>query len=162
MSEDLLEKWGISKVIPPEKVAAERERRRPDLPQPLSEFEEEEVPTEEGGYVAFAKNRERLFHATMIEFRLKTGNSLALGYAWLSSIEFDASQGLRLVFHDHRVQIAGRHLRELFQGIVQHRVRWVQEADAPTIKLLAPEAVVVSSITLASGIAVVGYPTDLN
>ena len=29
MSEDLLEKWGISKVIPPEKVAAERESLDP-------------------------------------------------------------------------------------------------------------------------------------
>lgn len=73
--------------------------------------------------------------AIMLEIRHKNGHITALGYAWLDSAEFDPSDGINLRFSGKTVSIIGRNLNgevrpniRLFDGLVRHRVPWIQEA----------------------------------
>jgi len=70
----------------------------------------------------------------MIEFRKKSGNILALGYAWLHRIDFDPSDGITLWFGSQRVLIRGQNLNaeirpgvRLFEGLTRYRVPWIHE-----------------------------------
>ncbi|QDU45222.1 hypothetical protein Mal52_37130 [Symmachiella dynata] len=84
-------------------------------------------------------------HAIMLEIRHKNGRITALGYAWLDSAEFDPSEGITLRFSGRTVKIIGRNLNgevrpniRLFDGLVRHRVPWIQEADG-SANLQAPQ-----------------------
>jgi hypothetical protein len=74
--------------------------------------------------------------AVMLELRRRTGNILAIGYSWLERVEFDPSEGIKLIACGSEIMISGRglndevrpHLR-LFESIAQHRVPWLREAD---------------------------------
>ena len=73
----------------------------------------------------------------MLELRKASGNVLAVGYAWLERVEFDPSDGIILHLVGQKIRVRGRNLNaescrmvRLFQGIVRHRVPWVQEAGA--------------------------------
>lgn len=75
--------------------------------------------------------------ATMLELRKKTGNIVAIGYAWIERVEFDPSEGIFLDVGDQRIAIRGRNLNaevrtgvRLFEGITRHRVPWIREMDA--------------------------------
>src|SRR5262245_26119416 len=65
----------------------------------------------------------------MCEFRLKTGNAVALAYSYLVKIEFDPSEVIDLDFSAHRVRLVGRNLAPLFAGLVAQRVASVAEMD---------------------------------
>jgi hypothetical protein len=74
--------------------------------------------------------------AIMLELRHKDGRIEAYAYAWLERAEFDPSEGITLKFGGKEVRITGRNLNSenrpnvrLFNGILRHRVPWVQEAD---------------------------------
>jgi len=86
--------------------------------------------------------------ASMLEFRLKTGNCQALGYPWLFKVDFEPSKGIVLNFTTWVVTLAGRNLRELYGMIQRHRVVWVQESDALR-DTASDKATVITSITLA-------------
>jgi hypothetical protein len=75
--------------------------------------------------------------ALMLELRKANGDILAVGYGWLDRVEFDPSKGITLHLGGRQIRIRGRNLNaemrppvRLFRGIIQHRVAWVQEADA--------------------------------
>lgn len=83
--------------------------------------------------------------AIMLELRRKDGSVTALGYAWLERAEFDPSEGITLRFTGQTVKIIGSNLNaearphvHLYDGIVRHRVPWLQEADEPSM-LAAPK-----------------------
>lgn len=99
-------------------------------------------------YQAFAVNRSPGKQSLMLEFKLRTGTSVALGYAWLQRAQFDPSKGISLQFTPGTVLILGRRLDKLFNGIVQHRARWVWEADRPTAQLVPEAEPLVSGIVL--------------
>jgi hypothetical protein len=82
-----------------------------------------------GGSVAFARLLSPRRPELMLELRRKSGDALALGYAYLVSIGFNRSGGLVLEFTGHQVKIKGRNLRPLWRGLVQQRVAWLQELD---------------------------------
>lgn len=74
--------------------------------------------------------------ALMLELRQKNGNILALGYNWLERVEFNPSEGITLSFGTGKVQLKGRNLNretrpqvKLYEGLLRHKVPWVQEAD---------------------------------
>lgn len=74
--------------------------------------------------------------ALMLELRLRTGNSICLGYPWLERAEFDPSEGIVLQFGGRTIRIIGRNLNfevrpsiRLFAGIIRHRVPWIQESE---------------------------------
>lgn len=90
------------------------------------------------GAFGWLRGRDR---CPMIEFRKRTGNMLALGYAWLHRVEFDPSEGITLWFASQKVVIRGQSLDaeirpgvSLLEGLTRQRVSWVREAekgDAP-------------------------------
>jgi hypothetical protein len=89
----------------------------------------------------------------MLELRSKGGNMLALGYAWLHRIEFDASEGITLWFAGRKVIIRGRNLNSevrptvrLLDGLTQHRVPWIQEASQADAMESPADACVVEAI----------------
>jgi hypothetical protein len=74
--------------------------------------------------------------AVMLELRKKTGAILAVGYGWIEKVEFDPTEGITFQHCGVKVRIKGRNLNaevrqsvRLFEGIVRHRVSWLQEAD---------------------------------
>jgi len=93
--------------------------------------------------------------ALMLEFRFKTGNIVALGFAWLEKAEFDASEGITLHFVNAKVQLKGRNLRQplrgntrLFDGIIRHRIPWVQECDRTGAALVDEAAPIITEIRI--------------
>lgn len=84
---------------------------------------------ETGGDTAFAAVR-GVAPPAMLDLRLKTGDAVALPYSYLTAVEYDAGGTLRLKFVGHSVTLTGRNLRRVYDGLVQHRVRYVQEESA--------------------------------
>jgi hypothetical protein len=87
------------------------------------------------GYLRGVRDR-----AVMIELRKKDGNVRAFGYAWLAQVDFDPSAGITLYLGGQKVRIRGRNLNteirphlRLFEGILRHRVPWLQEMDEPAL-----------------------------
>jgi hypothetical protein len=92
--------------------------------------------------------------APMLELRKKTGNIVAIGYAWLEGVEFDPSEGILLDVGDRRILIRGRNLNaeirpgvRLFEGVTRHRVPWIREIDAVQAMGADESACVVDSIS---------------
>jgi hypothetical protein len=102
----------------------------------------DELPEDLGAFGWLRGSRER---AVMLELRRKDGSITALGYAWLERADFDPSEGIVLKFTGQTVRLSGcnlnsevrPHLR-LYDGLVRHRVPWLQEADEPTV-MAAPK-----------------------
>jgi hypothetical protein len=96
--------------------------------------------------------------AIMLELRRKDGNVVALGYAWLERIDFDPSVGVTLKFAGQTVKIVGRNLNaeirpnvRLLDGLIRHRVPWIQEADEPALLRADRHATVIEHFELAEG-----------
>lgn len=94
---------------------------------------DEEAPEDLGvcGWLHGIKDR-----ALMLELRYKTGNIRALGYAWLEQVEYDPTEGITLHFVNVKIRLKGRNLRQplrthlkLFDGLLRHRIPWIQEVD---------------------------------
>lgn len=93
--------------------------------------------------------------AIMLELRLKDGSIVSFGYAWLKKATFDPSEGITLDFSGETVKITGRNLDaelgprvQLFNGILRHRVTWIQQSDGAAELTAAPTAVVIEQITI--------------
>jgi hypothetical protein len=91
--------------------------------------------------------------AIMLELRKRDGNILAVGYGWLERVEYDPSSCITLFLMDQKIRIKGFNLNaeirssvRLFQGIVRHRISWIQEADQPTRLQARAHATVVEAI----------------
>jgi hypothetical protein len=91
--------------------------------------------------------------AVMLELRKNNGNILAVGYGWIALAEFNPSEGITLSLGGKKVVIKGRNLNEelrpmvrLFEGIVRHRVPWVQEAGETESMAASETATVIESI----------------
>ena len=110
-----------------------------DLNPRLKTRDSDDEPTDDMGICGWLHGiRDR---SLFLELRLKTGNILAMGYSWLEKAEFDPTEGITLFFVGQTVQLQGRNLimplrnhNRLFDGILRHRVTWVQEADHPFTK----------------------------
>jgi hypothetical protein len=91
--------------------------------------------------------------AIMLELRRKDGAITAFGYAWLERIDFDPSTGIVLGFAGSKVTIRGRNLNaeirpqvRLLDGLVRHRIAWIQEADEPGLLRADRHATVIERI----------------
>lgn len=116
-----------------------------------------EVPTPESDgledYGSFGWLRGIRDRAIMLEIRHKDGKISAFGYAWLDSAEFDPSEGITLRFSGKTVKIAGRNLNgevrpsiRLFDGIVRHRVPWIQEAATAAVLEASRDTVIIEQV----------------
>jgi len=98
--------------------------------------EEDNEPEDLGAFGWLRGSKER---AWMLEIRRKDGSIVAFGYSWLERTEFDPSEGITLRFTGQTMRLVGRNLNrevrphlKLYDGLVRHRIPWVQEADEPT------------------------------
>lgn len=113
---------------------------------------EDESPVDLGAFGWLRGVRDR---AIMLELRRKDGSVVALAYAWLERADFDPSVGITLKFGGEKVNITGRNLNanarpnvRLFDGIVRHRVPWIQEADRPAAMEAGRGDIVVDGIQI--------------
>jgi hypothetical protein len=109
--------------------------------------------TEDGGE-SFGWLRGIRDRAVMLELRKKTGAILAVGYGWIEKVEFDPTEGITFQHCGVKIRIKGRNLNgevrqsvRLFEGIVRHRVSWIQEADHAAAIKAAKSQVVVQEIS---------------
>jgi hypothetical protein len=65
----------------------------------------------------------------MLDFRKKAEGWTALPYSWLQKVEFDGSSLLVLQFSGKTVTVQGRGLGKLYERIVRHTVRRIEEDD---------------------------------
>jgi len=87
-------------------------------------------------YGAFGWLRGVRDKAIMLELRKKDGSVRAFGYAWLQEVDLDPSREITLCLPGGKIKVIGRNLNKehkpnirLFQGIVRHKVPFIQEAD---------------------------------
>jgi hypothetical protein len=132
-----------------------KEEPRPDAPHAPSVLSRDGAATDEGidDHGAFGYLRGVRERAVCLELRKKTGNIVALNYGWIERFEFDPSEGITLHANGRKVRIKGRNLNtggdgpvSLFQGIVRHRVPWVQEAERPSLVTAGDAGTVIDSI----------------
>lgn len=112
-----------------------------------------EPVAEEDDLGAFGWLRGQRERSVMLELRRRSGNIIGLGYSWLERAEFDPSQGITLYFLGKTVKLTGSNLNaearpnvRLFNGILRHRVPWIQEADQVTAMRSAKDAIVIERI----------------
>ena len=89
----------------------------------------------------------------MVTFRLLGGNAKALAYSYMVAADFDPSEGIKLDFSGYTVQITGRNLRPVFDGLVAQRVAVVREMDA-----LQADANLGDKATVVTGIKITEVP----
>jgi hypothetical protein len=66
----------------------------------------------------------------MLDIRATVGDFIALPYNFLEMVQYNPSDALLLTFAVCEVRIEGRNLFDLYTGLVQHRVEYIQENDA--------------------------------
>jgi hypothetical protein len=106
-------------------------------------------------YGAFGWLRGVRDRAVMLELRKKDGSVSAFGYAWLERVEYEPTTGLTLHFTGQRVKLTGRNLNgevradiRLLNGLLRHKVPWIQEADEPTAMLGDRKGTIIEQIDL--------------
>ena len=117
------------------------------------------APEESDGaedYGAFAILRGVRDFARFLQLRMKDGSMIAIGYAWLERVEFQPPS-ITLHFTTQRVTIIGRNLNSeirpnvrLLDGLLRHRVPWLQQADAATVMEADHRATVIESVEVVS------------
>lgn len=113
----------------------------------------EQDSTEDYGVFGWVRGvRDR---SIMLELRLKDGSVTSFCYAWLKKATFNPSEGITLDFSGESVKITGRNLDaelgpriRLFNGILRHRVTWIQQADGAEEISAGPSTVVIEEITI--------------
>lgn len=105
---------------------------RPDG-EPGANVVEIDAPEDPGCFGWLRGVRDR---AIMLELRKKSGNILAIGYAWIDRIEFEPSEGITLSAGGRTIRIRGHCLNaevrpgvRLFEGLTRQRVPWVREVE---------------------------------
>ncbi len=104
-------------------------------------------------YGAFGWLRGVRDRAVMLELRKKDGSVCAFGYAWLERVVYEPSAGLILHFTGQRVKLTGRNLNgevraniRLLNGLLRHKVPWIQEADEATAAFGPEDMTVIDEI----------------
>jgi hypothetical protein len=93
--------------------------------------------------------------AVMLELRRKNRSITALSYVLLERAEFDPSNGITLKFGGTTVRITGRNLNRqpaphvrLFDGLVRHRVPWLQESSGAGLMEAGRDATVIERVEI--------------
>lgn len=116
---------------------------RPATESKASEANEED----ETDYRAYGANRTGR-QAIMLDVRTLEGVRLALSYSYLNSIFFDASGLIVLSFGSHNIRIEGRNLTPVYDGLINHRVRYVRQENAEIERDVPEHETFISSIEI--------------
>ena len=73
--------------------------------------------------------RQEAGYTIMLDLQLYNGRCVALPYAYLTSINFDRTSGLKLKYTTHEVTITGRNLDSIYSGLRYHRVEFLKEGN---------------------------------
>ncbi|HEY1719448.1 MAG TPA: hypothetical protein VGH42_14305 [Verrucomicrobiae bacterium] len=84
----------------------------------------------------------------MLDIRATVRQSVALPYSFLEMVQYDPSVGLLLTFAVCEVRIEGRCLDELYNGLVQHTVEYIQENDAKYENTVAEKKPFISRVEI--------------
>lgn len=157
MSADVLEKYTSRVGVRPEPRATRAAEPRAESREEAHAERGEDVrhalvadEVEDQGCFGWLRGvRER---AIMLELRKRDGHVLAVGYAWLESVEFVPEEGLTLYLPGRKVIIKGSGLNtetrsgvRLFDGLLRHRVPWMRESDRAA-SIANPQGVAIESI----------------
>ena len=96
--------------------------------RPATENQDESGATDEINYRAYGANRSGR-QVIMLDVRTLEGERLALGYSYLNNIFFDASGVMVLSFGSHNIRIEGRNLAPLYEKMLVHAVRFIQQEN---------------------------------
>lgn len=123
---------------------AERYNLLPSRNRPGNDLiDDEDELANNQDYRAFISSRQPMDREDSINFAMKTGMRRFFSYSHLYGGQFDPDGKILLLFSDNIVVVKGERLLSGFHKILDHRIRQVKEADAPTQKLVqAPESVV--------------------
>ncbi len=108
---------------------------------------QEDEATDEIDYRAFGVNRNRR-QAVMLDVRTLTGTRLALSYLYLNSIFFDASGVIVLSFGSQNIRIEGRNLAPVYEALLNHSVRFIQQENADLEKEVPETETFISAIEI--------------
>ena len=64
----------------------------------------------------------------MLDIVLRSGNHVALSYAYMTKVEFDPSSSIVIHVMEDRVTVTGRNLRSVYQALITHRLRLIRES----------------------------------
>jgi len=88
-----------------------------------------------------------------VALRRRSGEIMAVGYAFIDRMMFDASEGITLFCGGRSIRIEGKNLNKdirpqvsLFQGLILHRVPWIAEADQAAMLQAGGNAVIIKVI----------------
>ena len=105
------------------------------------------IGTESPFYRSVTGNRT----AINLDIRKNTGDRRGFNYAYLTSPEFNKSQGITLHFTDAKVIIEGRNLEPLYDRLLEHQVIYIAEAKHTDSFVNYPEhMLVVEKITISN------------
>jgi hypothetical protein len=106
-------------------------------------------------FVAFGYARGARERVVMLELRKRDGGLIALGYGWLERIEYDPSGCITLRFAGQTVKLHGRNLNaevrpnvRLVDGLVRHKVPFIQESSSAAAMAAGQESTVIEQIEL--------------
>jgi hypothetical protein len=105
-------------------------------------------------FAAFGFLRGARERALMLEIRKRSGDIVALAYALLERMDYDASGALTLLFAGQSViRIIGRNLNSeirpnvrLLDAILRHKATWIQESGSAAAMAADEHAVVIERI----------------
>lgn len=92
--------------------------------------------------------RSRGREALMLDVRRASGQCHGMPYAYLTRIDFDPGDMLKLHFAGDVVQVGGRRLKDLYLRLLEHRVEAIQEGTEAEEGLKPDEAAHIDRIEL--------------
>ncbi len=108
----------------PHLTMVERIRKRDVALAPEPDGEEQDG-SDAYGEVRAPRSRGR--EALMLDVRKANGACYGMSYAYLTRIDFEPGDMLKLHFADAVLQVGGRQLGELYRRLLEHRVDMIQE-----------------------------------
>lgn len=82
---------------------------------------------EEAASPFFTLEKQQGARAVNIDFQFENGDRLGLPCSDIRKIEFEASKGITLYWHDETMHIKGRNLAQLYHHLLLHRVNAIIE-----------------------------------
>ena len=114
-----------------------------------AEHLDDEETENEAEYRAFAVSKQTNQRAEMLDIVFKDGRRKGFSYSHLYRTEYDPKDGIELHFSDHIVRIQGIRLLSGYRRILTYRVIKIEQADAPTAKLVGRDGVVVTELGIS-------------
>lgn len=125
----------------------QRKRTQPAANPPAAESQPESESQEETNSRAYGANRTGR-QSIMLDIRTMEGARVAFSYSYLNRIFFDASGYIELSFSGYTVRIDGRNLTPVYDGLINHVVRYVREENLDLERDVKPEETFISGIEI--------------